>query len=576
MRRHPRRSRPAPVCPWCSAPLSGRPETLPVVRRQPDRSTRPSPSLPGVTAIDAAAIVRASPAPAPRNRLLSWISGDYPERALTRRPRPRRSRRPTSRSDGRSCGSSSRPRSRTCRPRPTRCCRGGRRGAAADDRHPPRTAGRLAPEGLEAAVEPRPPTARPRRRRAAAGRDRTLPPTGRDRSRATGRPAPPADDAYPARRPCPTASRPRPVVPARARGPRRRPRPSAPAWAARPRHPTAGGWPSSGSPTTTASSASATSPRPPVRRPTRRSPVSGPAIAGALSGLILEDAGRLQLRLGAVAPPDDPTRPWRSPLAVRAAFRFEPARAATMRPNELAETVLAAFAEPSRASTGPDGPGRRARLADDARPVRRLHGGASPPRGRRARGTDRRSGAPPTTTTVARTTSRPDDERRRCPARARRPRRRRRPARRQPATVAPAAGTARRVRGGSSVRRGRDRASFLVSPTFGIDIWTDALWYPERRLRPACSGRGSAPQAGLFVGALVVALVVLLGNLWLAGRLSAAGRGRRPARHDPSLVRPGQRGRAGADPDAPGRSVPVAADRAPTRRSSLAERRCRT
>lgn len=69
----------------------------------------------------------------------------------------------------------------------------------------------------------------------------------------------------------------------------------------------------------------------------------GPAIAGALSGLILEDDGRLQLRVGALVPPDDPERPWRAPLAIRAAFRFEPARAATMRPNELAETVLAGF-----------------------------------------------------------------------------------------------------------------------------------------------------------------------------------------------------------------------------------------
>ena len=75
----------------------------------------------------------------------------------------------------------------------------------------------------------------------------------------------------------------------------------------------------------------------------------GPGVAGALSGLILEDDGRLQLRLGAIAPPDDPTRPWRAPLAVRAAFRFEPARAATMRDTELAQTVLAAF---SRAVEG--------------------------------------------------------------------------------------------------------------------------------------------------------------------------------------------------------------------------------
>ncbi len=69
----------------------------------------------------------------------------------------------------------------------------------------------------------------------------------------------------------------------------------------------------------------------------------GPAISGALSGMILEDGGRLQMRLGLVQAPDDPDRPWRVPLAIRAAFRFEPARAAAMRPNELAETVLTGF-----------------------------------------------------------------------------------------------------------------------------------------------------------------------------------------------------------------------------------------
>ncbi len=69
----------------------------------------------------------------------------------------------------------------------------------------------------------------------------------------------------------------------------------------------------------------------------------GPAIAGALSGFILEDAGRLQLRVGAAIPPEDPDRPWRAPLVVRAAFRFEPARIASIPPNALADTVLAAF-----------------------------------------------------------------------------------------------------------------------------------------------------------------------------------------------------------------------------------------
>jgi hypothetical protein len=70
----------------------------------------------------------------------------------------------------------------------------------------------------------------------------------------------------------------------------------------------------------------------------------GPSIAGGLSGLIREEDGRLAIRLTPVMPPDDPTRPWRCPLALRAGFKWEPARAATMRPNELAEAVLASFA----------------------------------------------------------------------------------------------------------------------------------------------------------------------------------------------------------------------------------------
>ena len=69
----------------------------------------------------------------------------------------------------------------------------------------------------------------------------------------------------------------------------------------------------------------------------------GPALSGGLSGLILEDTGRLSIRLGLVAPPDEPDRPWRCPIAIRAGFRWEPARAATMHPNQLAGEVLAAF-----------------------------------------------------------------------------------------------------------------------------------------------------------------------------------------------------------------------------------------
>jgi hypothetical protein len=69
----------------------------------------------------------------------------------------------------------------------------------------------------------------------------------------------------------------------------------------------------------------------------------GPAFAGSLSGLILEEDGRLAIRLTPVAPPDDDTRPWRCPLAIRTAFRFEPALVATLPPNQLAEQVLAGF-----------------------------------------------------------------------------------------------------------------------------------------------------------------------------------------------------------------------------------------
>jgi hypothetical protein len=77
-------------------------------------------------------------------------------------------------------------------------------------------------------------------------------------------------------------------------------------------------------------------PEPPLAR-------LGPSLAGGLSGLILEDAGRLQIRLGLAVPPQDPERPWRCPAVVRAAFRWEPARAASMRENALAQEVLTAF-----------------------------------------------------------------------------------------------------------------------------------------------------------------------------------------------------------------------------------------
>ena len=88
---------------------------------------------------------------------------------------------------------------------------------------------------------------------------------------------------------------------------------------------------------------SATPRRPPARRPIRRSSAWDRPCPGALSGLILEEDGRLCVRLAPIAPADDDRTPWLSPIAIRAGFKWEPARALGMRPNELAEAVLSAF-----------------------------------------------------------------------------------------------------------------------------------------------------------------------------------------------------------------------------------------
>jgi len=69
----------------------------------------------------------------------------------------------------------------------------------------------------------------------------------------------------------------------------------------------------------------------------------GPGLSGTLSGLVLEEDGRQQLRLRLGRPPEDEDAPWDAPLAVLAGFRFEPTRLLAMRDSELAETVLHAF-----------------------------------------------------------------------------------------------------------------------------------------------------------------------------------------------------------------------------------------
>jgi hypothetical protein len=68
------------VCPWCSASYTGEPETCPSCGAALAVDPTTDAALPGLTAIDAAAIVRAkTPVARPRSRLLSWISGEYPD-----------------------------------------------------------------------------------------------------------------------------------------------------------------------------------------------------------------------------------------------------------------------------------------------------------------------------------------------------------------------------------------------------------------------------------------------------------------------------------------------------------------
>lgn len=65
----------APACPWCSAPLA--PDALTCSGCGAILNSGEQPDLPGVTAVDHKSFSRAK-VDASRNRLLSWISGEYP------------------------------------------------------------------------------------------------------------------------------------------------------------------------------------------------------------------------------------------------------------------------------------------------------------------------------------------------------------------------------------------------------------------------------------------------------------------------------------------------------------------
>ena len=59
---------------------------------------------------------------------------------------------------------------------------------------------------------------------------------------------------------------------------------------------------------------------------------------------------------------------------------------------------------------------------------------------------------------------------------------------------------------------------FFFLATIVVDLWTDALWFKSVGFDSVFWTQIGA-QVALFLGALLIGLVVLLGNLWLAGRL---------------------------------------------------------
>jgi len=92
----------------------------------------------------------------------------------------------------------------------------------------------------------------------------------------------------------------------------------------------------------------------PLAGPPPEAPVAvlGRVLAGALAGLLDQEDGRQLIRLR-MPPAADEARPWQRPLLIWLAVRWDPVRAAVMRPNELARELLRAFARAVEASQSP-------------------------------------------------------------------------------------------------------------------------------------------------------------------------------------------------------------------------------
>ncbi len=76
--------------------------------------------------------------------------------------------------------------------------------------------------------------------------------------------------------------------------------------------------------------------------PTPPLQVLGPTLANALMGLLDQEDGRQLIRMR-MAEAEDEAEPWRRPLMILTAVRWDPLRRSTMRDNELVAEMMRAF-----------------------------------------------------------------------------------------------------------------------------------------------------------------------------------------------------------------------------------------
>jgi len=85
--------------------------------------------------------------------------------------------------------------------------------------------------------------------------------------------------------------------------------------------------------------------------------VMGPTLANALMGLLDQEDGRQLIRMR-MAPAEDEAEPWRRPLMILTAVRWDPLRKSTMRDNELVAEMMRAFRRAIEVAGAPGRPGQ--------------------------------------------------------------------------------------------------------------------------------------------------------------------------------------------------------------------------